>query len=149
MTIQDLGSIGEFVAAAATVATLVYLAVQIRQNTLSMRASDYQDAVRSANEWGALFVHHPETVAIFRKGLARPDSLDPGEDSEFTHFLEALLRNYAAARLLAGEGQIPTSVCDSYEHSLRYWFSSPEIREWWKGRTSPYHYAIIDSLFAA
>ena len=33
VTIQDLGSIGEFVAAIATVATLVYLAIQIRSNT--------------------------------------------------------------------------------------------------------------------
>jgi hypothetical protein len=33
MTLQDLGSIGEFVAAVATVATLAYLALQIRYNT--------------------------------------------------------------------------------------------------------------------
>ena len=33
MTIQDLGSIGELIAAVATLATLVYLAVQIRQNS--------------------------------------------------------------------------------------------------------------------
>jgi hypothetical protein len=36
VTIQDLGSIGEFVAAIATLATLVYLAVQIRQNTRTL-----------------------------------------------------------------------------------------------------------------
>ncbi len=30
MTIQELGSIGEFVAAIATIATLAYLAIQIR-----------------------------------------------------------------------------------------------------------------------
>ncbi len=149
MNLQELGNIGEFIGGLAVIASLIYLAVQIRQNTLSMRASAYQDAVRSANEWGALFVHHPETVSVFRKGLAEPDSLDPAEASEFIHILEALLRNYAAARLLARGGQIPMSVCDSYEHSLRHWFSSPEIREWWKGRTSPYHYAIIDALFAA
>jgi hypothetical protein len=39
MTIQDLGSIGELVAAIATVATLVYLALQIRQNTESVKLS--------------------------------------------------------------------------------------------------------------
>ena len=35
MTIQDLGSLGELVAAIATVATLIYLSIQIRQNTKS------------------------------------------------------------------------------------------------------------------
>jgi len=33
ITIQDLGSIGELIAAIATIATLAYLAIQIRQNT--------------------------------------------------------------------------------------------------------------------
>ena len=39
MTIIELGALGEFVGAIAVVATLIYLAVQIRQNTRSMDAS--------------------------------------------------------------------------------------------------------------
>ena len=39
MTIMELGALGEFVGAIAVVATLVYLAVQIRQNTRSMEES--------------------------------------------------------------------------------------------------------------
>ena len=38
MTIQDLGSIGEFVGAVATVGTLLYLAAQIRANTRAVQA---------------------------------------------------------------------------------------------------------------
>jgi hypothetical protein len=36
MTIMELGALGEFVGAIAVVATLVYLAIQIRQNTHAM-----------------------------------------------------------------------------------------------------------------
>jgi hypothetical protein len=43
-TIQILGNLGEFVGAIGVVATLAYLAVQIRQNTKSTRASTYSDA---------------------------------------------------------------------------------------------------------
>ena len=39
MTIMELGAIGELVGAIAVVATLVYLAVQIRQNTHAMEES--------------------------------------------------------------------------------------------------------------
>jgi hypothetical protein len=46
VTIQDLGSIGELIAAIATVATLVYLAIQIRQNTVSNRDA----SVRSTHD---------------------------------------------------------------------------------------------------
>ena len=44
MTIQDLGSIGELIAAIATVATLVYLAVQLKQNTRALRSQTFQQS---------------------------------------------------------------------------------------------------------
>ena len=40
MNIEQLGSLGEFIAAIATLATLVYLTVQIRQNTKQLRFSN-------------------------------------------------------------------------------------------------------------
>ena len=39
MTIEQLGSLGEIIGAAATIATLAYLAVQIRQNNRLVAAS--------------------------------------------------------------------------------------------------------------
>ena len=39
MTLMELGALGEFVGAMAVVVTLVYLAIQIRQNTQAMRES--------------------------------------------------------------------------------------------------------------
>ena len=42
MTLEDLGNLGEFVAAIGVIASLVYLALQIRQNTASLRSSTHQ-----------------------------------------------------------------------------------------------------------
>ena len=38
MTIQDLGALGELIGSVAVLATLVYLTIQMRQNTMSIRA---------------------------------------------------------------------------------------------------------------
>ena len=38
MSFQDMGSLGEFIAAIATVATLLYLSAQIRQTNLITKA---------------------------------------------------------------------------------------------------------------
>jgi hypothetical protein len=48
VTIQDLGSIGELVAAVATVATLFYLALQIRGSTRVARSEAAQNVIGSA-----------------------------------------------------------------------------------------------------
>ncbi len=49
MTVQDLGSIGELIAAIATVATLVYLAMQIRQNSTAVKSAAAQSVLTNLN----------------------------------------------------------------------------------------------------
>lgn len=43
MTVEQLGNIGEFVAAIATVITIIYLAFQLRQNTRALKATAFQN----------------------------------------------------------------------------------------------------------
>ena len=47
MTLNELGSLGEFMSGLAVVVTLVYLAIQIRHNTRAVRSSMHQDMVES------------------------------------------------------------------------------------------------------
>ena len=50
-TAQLLGDFGEFVGAIAVVVTLVYLAIQIGQNTKATRAQNVQDLTGSMSEY--------------------------------------------------------------------------------------------------
>ncbi len=86
MTITELGALGEFVGAIAVVATLAYLAVQVRQNTRMMRAQIYQ-ARSDANQRYQLFVAGSEDMSEIIDKISdgqRPDAaklgtLTPGE----------------------------------------------------------------------
>ena len=76
MTIQDLGSLGEFVAAIATLGTLAYLAIQVRQ---SSRVSGLAAAHSVQNEINRLqerFTTDPTLYRIWVLGLHSPDELD-------------------------------------------------------------------------
>jgi len=53
MSFQDLGSLGEFIAAIATVATLVYLAISIRHNSKTVAASVKQELGRTLLEFNS------------------------------------------------------------------------------------------------
>ena len=44
MTFQDLGSLGELIAAIATVLTLGYSVIQLRQNTRALRSQTFQQS---------------------------------------------------------------------------------------------------------
>ena len=69
MTIFELGALGEFVDSIAVVVTLVYLAIQIRHNTTSVRAATYQALVESYSEFSLLVGRDSETARIFQLGL--------------------------------------------------------------------------------
>lgn len=86
MTIQDWGSVGELVGAVATVATLLYLAVQIRTNTLALRA----DARRSVGATGtaamAAVCGSLSATRVMRLGCEDFGAL--GDDERMQFFLQ-------------------------------------------------------------
>jgi hypothetical protein len=88
MTIQDWGAIGEVVGAVATVATLIYLAIQLRANTKSNQVASIQymldgarDRIISPN------VLHHEVANIMSRGMAAPAELTPTERVRFLWML--------------------------------------------------------------
>jgi len=80
LDITTLEAWGEFIGGIAVVVSLVYLAVQIRSNTKTVRASNYSDIAAASNEVntacsGKFAAVHPEGVALVPRwppGSARP-----------------------------------------------------------------------------
>jgi hypothetical protein len=100
MTIQDWGALGEIVGAVAVVASLVYLAVQIRQNTQQIshnieasRIASLERNIESANRMRELLILNPDLAQLFLAGLQDFDGL-PGADRLRFEFL---LRNMFAS----------------------------------------------------
>ncbi len=84
MSIQELGSIGEFVSSIAVLITLIYLAIQVRQNTQTMRVSATQEATKVGREVTSNVMTTPGMIEVFLK-IQSGEELDPKET-----FLQAL-----------------------------------------------------------
>ena len=137
MNWEALGAIGEIVGAVAVVLTLGYLAVQIRQNTRSLRAAAVQEVARSANEWSSLQVRDPELSVVYSKGISDYSSLSPEQQAQFSHLLYMGLRNYWVAQQLASQGLTSVNVSESYEAEIRFIFRSPTMLDW-LAKSGPY-----------
>jgi len=92
VTIQDLGSIGELVAAIATIATLVYLAVQIRQNTQATKTSSLQGSLSAAQNVFDAPARDRDLARVIRSGMADPSTLNDDEYAQFTWWVRLTLR---------------------------------------------------------
>ena len=76
MLLDDLGNVGEFLGSIAVVVSLLYLAVQIRQNTRSVRAAVYQEFTRESSQLAYLLVTDELAGRAFMVGLPTPGEVE-------------------------------------------------------------------------
>jgi len=91
---QLLGNYGEFVGAIAVVFTLAYLAIQIRQNTLTMEQNAEREVLNDAQRWRQNLIRQSEIAELYRKGLSEPQSLDRTERLGFRLLLDGLFDHW-------------------------------------------------------
>ena len=142
MTIQDWGAIGEIVGAIAVVVSLIYLAIQIRQNThqiaLSMESTKlaaFERNIESGNRAREILISDPELVALFLKGIADFRSLNPTERFRCDNLLRILFSSLQGGyiRLLTVGGDVssfggPRGAVDQLVRNkgVRDWLSENE-----------------------
>jgi hypothetical protein len=131
MTLENLGNIGEFVGAIAVILSLVYLGVQIRQNTRTVRASTYQDIVRLVQEIDLLLASDPELNRIWVAGRRDPAKLDDDEQRRFSTLIVIFYRNLENAYYQRQNKLIDERIYRAWVgYSLRL-SSQPGMLQWW------------------
>jgi len=78
MNWEAIGAVGELVGAVAVVATLIYLAGQLRQNTNAVRSATYQAFNDSSFSWADSHIENAEIVAKI-ESYTSLDQLTPEE----------------------------------------------------------------------
>ena len=98
MTLSELGSVGEFVSALAVLATLVYLAIQIRQSSATTRAQIRQSLADSQIQHLNLRATDPFLRGVVGRMFAG-ETIDDGDGFGLTMHVIAgirLFENYFA-----------------------------------------------------
>jgi hypothetical protein len=133
MTLQDLGNLGELISAIAVVISLAYLAVQIRQNTKTVRTSTYQAVLDSSRSDTELILAHPHLERIYRVGRRDPNELTDEERPLFRMLLGQLLVNHEIMFLHYRQGVVDEDFWRGRQLGLRAFLSQPGVRHYWKG----------------
>lgn len=98
-----IGAIGEVLGAIAVFVTLLYLSVQIRQNTRAVQATGMDSLVSSVNDIRRSLFESPELSELYIKGSNEPALLDQNERLRYRlvvhNMLMAEANLYAQSRL--------------------------------------------------
>jgi len=131
MTIQELGSLGELVAAIATVATLIYLALQIRQNTTATRAASFHAVTDARNQVNLSITQSSELARIIVEGTADRSALSPEDRLRFDCTCLSYVHVVETMHYQTSVGAGEKALVEAEEQSLLDLLSTPGVREWW------------------
>ena len=135
---QLLGNYGEFVGAIAVVATLGYLAAQIRQQNMESRqaamsavAQGWRDAIGLAGE--------ADIVDLTMRGLEDFDSLNPGERWLLMSRMLNIFRVGEEAFMLRSDGRLDDRYWQGISRYLTTFISIRGVQQMW-GLRKHYYY---------
>ena len=98
MNWDAIGAVAELAGALAVIATLVYLAVQLRQNSALLKASLATASRESTNQLTGLLASDREALRVFYAGLDGREVLEELDrqhfDAMMSLYIEALLQSY-------------------------------------------------------
>jgi hypothetical protein len=131
VSLSDLANIGEFVGGIAVIATLVYLAIQIRQNTRSVRSATFQSVVDSFTDYTFELSKNAELTRLYLHGLNEPDQLSEQDSRRFHFLMLTIIRRFESAFQQQSSMMLTPSQWSGFRGSAAGVLSSPGGSKWW------------------
>ena len=117
--------------AVAVIVSLLYLAIQIRQNTEAVRASSYEDVAKGTREFMALLVENKRTAQIYLRGAAQADQLTPEEQLQFEMLIGHFFANFDVAVDLFNRDMIDDKMMAPLTRFAQSLLAMPGVADWW------------------
>ena len=145
MTITELGAIGELVGGVAVVATLIYLAVQVRQNTRQLgrnwetaRLQVLADQNQAGYELRILYCSHPEVADLVSRGSGDYSSLSFVERIRYDALVGYHMDMFQTLFNRHSAGIVEDDMWNARKTTFDMLIASPGFRDWWKTRSNTY-----------
>jgi hypothetical protein len=136
MNWEAAAAIGEILGALAVVATVAYLAVQVRQNTASVSTATYESVVSGFNLINLTIAEDEALATIFHRGLYDPDSLSEIEGVRFAFVMRAAANEFQKLLRLKESGALSAIEWERMGREAGQAFRTPGGRRFREGHTS-------------
>lgn len=147
----DLGQAVTILANLGVIAGIVFLSIELQQNTHQLKMQSYQ-AWQTANSEINMTVADPELSAIVARGHPHSSNLTQEDYIAYAMFHMSLLQMAQSTHYLYLEGSLDEELWRSEMNRAAGILSLPGVRQWWDagGRTqlTPGFVSYIESIDA-
>ena len=149
MTLLEWGALGELIGGIAIIGSLIYVGIQIRQNTRAVRGSTLQ---MNTDFWGTLFLRlaEPEMSQAYAAGMVGQPDIRPAHYTQFFFICRAMFLGLENQYYQFRHGILDQATYLGYERSIQtQLLAFPGFRIWWQQSRavfSPAFVAHVDSM---
>ena len=151
MNWEMLSAIGLVVAAIGVIISLIYLAVQIREQNKERRRAGINILTAQWNELVKSAQESREFAVLFLQGVRCFHDLDGPDKLSFSAFFTRFTRNCEGMFIYYRDGALEKALWDGVERTMSDYFAYPGVREWWATRkhwlTDEFR-AVVEAIIA-
>jgi len=131
MNWDAIGAVGEIIGALAVFITLIYLALQIRQNTRAINSAALDSTVNTISIARQSIYENDDVARVYLKGLAAPEELDELERLKFRLLLHNLMLSESNIFAQTTFSDLPDSEWQAQSTVIKRVLSSPGGSWFW------------------
>lgn len=145
MDLQALGNIGEFVGAIGVIASLVYLAGQVRQAQRVARAENVRQIQAGFGRLALLFIQDPDVTRVYLAG-SMGDELDRVDKQRFRWILAQHVSFFIECHAARVDDLMEEALYERWRTWVAMVLETPGGTEWWAEAKVLYKADIVDAL---
>ena len=131
--------------------SLVYVGVQVRQNTAAIQTSTSQEVYQQYQEQALLVVENADVAALLVQADRELAALSPVDSLRYRRWLNVTLNVYEAVYTNALQGTMEADMAAGWLDGLGSLRCDPGMEPYWNQQRTAYHRAFqaaMDSAFA-
>jgi hypothetical protein len=145
---EAVGAIGEVIGALAVIATLLYLAIQVQQNTKAIKGATLNTITQHKQfelRWSS------DISSAWRKSLSEPESLTEDESWQIAEWMSSSFVARENEFFQFKQGLIDGDTWQASKNIIKFALSSPWSLKWWeefgtKAHTVPFVSVVNDVI---
>ena len=152
MSWDAVGAIGQVIGAVLVGITLIYLALQLRQNTSALQSSTFLAISTLMGSTMEVFATHSDLAPLLIKAQSGLDGLSADERARFGFLLMMAYRRVETVVVQRHLGFIDPGLTEGFERSALSGLGTKGARQWWeasKGAFSNLFSTWVDERLAS
>lgn len=150
MTLEELAYISQIVGVVAVLASLIFVGLQIQQNTKALKATSHHAVTDSFNAINNMMANDPAFARRWRLSLTGDEGLDEDERVSVSFMRLAYMRIFETIYYQYKNGTLDKKLFDAELTTLKWTATEhPGFRAWWANNPislSAEFRAFIDGL---